>query len=288
MEIPKKKYIYGAYVIGTAIFFLYYLFPSDTVKKFVANHLSQGNPNISVTIERLKPALPPGIKLHDVTIFHSDINFLGIEKLKIMLRLLTLFGSRTSYSFKGHGYEGNFSGQTEFGDVKSGREVNIKAKITGVQVQRIAALQRLFTHKISGELAGNFAYSNSGPKHVLTGQLKLSDCRIDFSSPVFSLESLTFRDIDAELEVNNRDMIIKQCNLKGNQLNANISGTIAINGGIGENTLNLNVSMKPHHVLLAQIGKSIPADFLRGKQPGRDSFSFEISGTLQEPGFSFH
>ena len=117
------------------------------------------------------------------------------------------------------------------------------------------------THKISGDLGGNFDYADTGPNRSLTGKLVLSDFRVELKTPVFNQKSLDFKNIDAELALSNRNLIIKQCNARGNQLDVNIRGSIALTGKPNKNALNLTGSMTPHHVLLAKIEKSLPLDY---------------------------
>ncbi len=62
MKISKKSLLYAAYIIGITGFFLYYLFPSDMLKKYLEYRLSQGNPDISVTIDRVSPTAATGHK----------------------------------------------------------------------------------------------------------------------------------------------------------------------------------------------------------------------------------
>jgi len=73
MKISKKSLLYTVYIIGITGFFLYYLFPSDALKSYLAYRLSQANPDITVTIDRISPVIPPGINLHDVGIVHQDM-----------------------------------------------------------------------------------------------------------------------------------------------------------------------------------------------------------------------
>jgi hypothetical protein len=99
---------------------------------------------------------------------------------------------------------------------------------------------------------------------------------------------LEFRDIDADLMLKNDTLTIKQTNARGNQLDADLTGTIALTGQTGKNALNLTVSVTPHHLLLAKIEKTLPMDVLRKKKAGKAAISFKIDGTLDEPGFSLN
>jgi type II secretion system protein N len=288
MKISKKSLLYIVYIIGITGFFLYYLFPSDTLKTYLAYRLSQENPDITVTIDRVSPVIPPGINLHDVGIVHQNRALVDFDSLKIMPVILSLFSDKTTVNFKGRVNGGTISGQAELDDNSGGQKLKGDGRISSVQVQGIPALQHLPADKISGVLNGNFTYANAGPNRSLEGKLTLSQCRIELNKAVFNLKSLEFRDIDADLMLKNDTLTIRHTSAKGNQLDADLAGTITLTGQSGKNALNLTVSVTPHHLLLAKIEKTLPMDFLRKKKAGKAAISFKIDGTLDEPGFSLN
>jgi type II secretion system protein N len=288
MKISKISLLYTVYIIGITGFFLYYLFPSNTLKTYLVYRLSQVNPYITVTIDRVSPVIPPGINLHDVGIFHQNKALVDFDSLKIMPGILSLFSDKSTVNFKGRVNAGTISGRAELDDNSGGQKVKCDGRISGIQMQGIPALQRLPADKISGVLNGNFTYADAGPNRSLEGKLTLSQCRIELSEAVFNLKSLEFRDIDADLILKNDTLTIKHTSAKGNQLDADLTGTIGLTGQTGKDALNLTVSVTPHHLLLAKIEKILPMDFLRKRKAGKAAISFKIDGTMDEPGFSLN
>ena len=288
MKISKKSLLYAVYIIAITGFFLYYLFPSDTLKTYLTYRLSQGHPDITVTIDRISPVIPPGINLHDVGIVHHNDTLIDLDSLKIMPTILSLFNAKSTVNFKGRINSGTFSGRAELDDNSGAQEVKCDGRISGIQVQGIPALQRLPADKISGVLNGDFTFANVGPDRSLAGKLTLSQSRIELKKSVFNVKSLEFRDIDADLMLKNGTLTIKQTKARGNQLDADLTGTIALTDQTGKHAMNLTVSVTPHHLLLAKIEKTLPMDFLRSKRAGEAAISFKIDGTLDKPGFSLN
>jgi type II secretion system protein N len=208
-----------------------------------------------------------------------------LDNLKIMPGILSLFSDKSTVNFKGRVNAGTFSGRAEIDDNSGRLEVKGDGRISGIQVQGIPALQRLPADKIAGVLNGNFTYATAGPNRSLEGKLTLSQFRIELNKAVFTLKSLEFRDIDADLMLKNNTLTIKNTSAKGNQLDADLTGTIGLTG---KTALDLTVSVTPHHLLLAKIEKTLPMDFLRKKKAGNAAISFNIDGTLDEPGFSLN
>jgi type II secretion system protein N len=285
MKPTKKTLLYIAYIIGITVFFLYYLFPSEAIKDYVAYKLSRGNPAIRVTIDHVNPVLPPGIKLHDVGIAQSNKALIDLDSVIITPGLLSFFSSTKTARFKGRIKAGTVQGWAQADSRSDRRTEKIEGTIAGVQVQGIPALKRLTTHKISGNLGGDFMISGTGPNRLMTGKLTLADCRIDFDQPVIGQSSLEFRNVDADLVLNKGTLVIKKCSARGNQLDADISGSIALNQDSRQNALNLTGSVTPHHGFLAEIENSIPANFLRQMKTGKTAISFIIGGTVKAPVF---
>ena len=288
MKPTKKTLLYTAYIIGITVIFLYYLFPSDAVRDYVVYKITRGNPGVSVTIDRVSPVLPPGIKLHDVGIAHGNRALVDLDSLKITPGLLSFFSNTKTTRFKGRVNGGTVNGWAEVDSSKNQPVEKIEGTISGIQVQRIPALKHLSAYKISGNLGGDFTIGSTGPRRSMTGKLTLSDCRIDFDQPIIGQSSLRFNNINADLVLNKGTLVIKKFSARGNQLNADISGTIALDRSGRGNALNLNGSVTPHHGFLAKIGNSIPADLLQQKKAGKTTLSFIIGGTLEAPNFKLN
>ncbi|MEJ2284205.1 MAG: type II secretion system protein GspN [Desulfobacterales bacterium] len=281
----KKALIYAAYILGITLIFLYFLFPSDTVKDYVVYQLRGANPEFGISIERVSPVIPPGIKLHAVGISRGNQALFDFESVKITPGLLSLFSSRKTARFTGRVSAGNVLGRVEIDSRNDQGMDKIEGTISGVRVQGIPALQHLTPHKISGSLDGEFQITRSGPNRSMTSQLILSDCRIDFDQPIIGQPSMGFKNIAANLVLHGGNLVIKKCQARGSDLDADISGTIALDGSRRREALNLSGSVMPHHGFLAKIEKSIPSELLRRKSSDGEAISFKIGGTVNAPQF---
>ncbi len=285
MKLSKRTLLYTAYFIGVTVFFLYYLFPSEAVKDYVAYKISQAVPGINVTIARVSPVLPPGIKLQDVGIAHGSRALININSIKVLPGLLSFFSSKKTARFKGRVNAGDLHGWVEAVHREDQRAETIEGTLAGIQVQHIPALKHMINHKISGSLDGDFKIEGTGPNRSMTGRLILSNGRIDFDQPMFDQPSLGFKNIDADLVMNRGTLFIKSCRARGNQLDADISGSIAFNQSSRGRVLSLKGSVTPHHGLLARLENSVPAALLQQQRAGKKAISFTIAGSVESPEF---
>ena len=146
MKLSKPTLLYAAYFIGVTVFFLYYLFPSEAVKDYVSYKINQAIPGINVTIDRVSPALPPGIKLQDVGITHGRRALIHIDSIKVMPGLLSFFSSKKTAKFKGRVNAGDLHGWVEAVHRDGRRAETIEGTLSGIQVQHIPALKHVIDH----------------------------------------------------------------------------------------------------------------------------------------------
>jgi type II secretion system protein N len=114
----------------------------------------------------------------------------------------------------------------------------------------------------------------------------MSECRVELQVPLINLIELAFINIEADIGFKNRQFQINQCLFKGQQMDGKLSGTITLKNPPGESLLNLTGMIKPHHFFLADLRKSLPANFIPKKRPGSSGFPVRIMGTIEKPGFS--
>ena len=289
MKPSKKTLLYTGYIIGITIFFLWYLFPSETLRAYLAYRLTQGRADVTVTIDRVKPILPPGIQLQDVAFARQNKPLLNLASLNVMPELRSFFSDRTVMDFKSRAYQGSLSGRLELGGGRQGEGIKINGNLAGIQLQQVSLLKQLSEHEISGVLNGTFSYADAKPNRSLAGDLTLTNCRIMLATPVLNQKAFEFKNIAAELTMQGNTLVIKQLNAKGNQLDLQLAGKVGLNStDPAANKLDLTGTVKPQHVFLAKIENEFPVDLFRNKKAGRTAISFRVDGTMDEPGFSLN
>jgi type II secretion system protein N len=286
MQVLKSRISWAIYIICAALFFFYTLFPSDTVKEYLADQIRQVHPDLTVEIGRVKPGFPPGLKLYDVRVYHLGQTLADLENLKISPDVLSLFLATTHLSFKGNGYGGTLKGRVDINKNAANTEMMIGADLSGIQVRQIEALSAITTHKISGNLGGTLTFKTKVPHQGLSGNLILTDGQIEFSPAILNQNLLSFNTIEAELMLNNRSLTINRCQLEGNQLDADVSGSIKFSGRSARKILDLSGTVRPHAALLAKLGKNI-TQLLAGSNLANQGLPFKITGSMDSPKYSF-
>lgn len=288
MTSKKNVLLYSVYIIFVTAFFIYYLFPSDKMKDYIILNLNNTNPDINISLDRVKLAFPLGLRLQQVNLYHQKDFLLNAEQIKIVPEFLSLFRSKPIFIFKGRTYDGVLEGKGEFTENFSTGSVVINAKISSLQIKKVDTIQQLTGLKISGLLNGDLTY-NGGGKHKgnLRAKLDISDCTIELLNPFFNLDSIVFNNINADFTVKNRKLQFKHCVFTGNQMNGSLAGSVTLNSPLGKSTIKLIGSVKLHQLFLTKLGEDFPVDQLPKNIFGKTGFPVKFFGTLDKPEFSF-
>jgi type II secretion system protein N len=287
MQIFKARILWAVYIICVALIFFYILFPSETVKEYLADQIRQVHPGLTLEIGRLRPDFPPGLALRDVSVYHFGQMMAELDNLKIFPDILSLFMANTHLTFEGNGYGGTLNGRADINKNSVNREMTIAADLAGIQVKQLEALSAVTAHKISGNLDGTLTLNTKTPRQGLSGDLILTDGQIEFSPPVLNQNLLSFSTIEAELMLNNGSLTIQRCQIEGDQLYADVSGSIEFGGRFARKILNLSGRVRPHATLLAKLGKNVPQLFA-GSNLEKQGLPFKITGSMDSPQYSFN
>ena len=290
MNKTKKIFLYISYIIAAFIFFLYILFPSDAVKNYIEHKLVGINPDLSISIDNINPAFPPGVRLNAVNFYYIRSLFLDADTVKIVPGIFSLFTSTTTLSFKGVAHDGIIKGKAKIGSNTG--HIDMNANLSGIQIKDIPAVKNLVgiekeKYKVAGILSGIITYSNKKSSgRLMEAKLGISDCRVKLKDPVFNHENFIFSKIEAELATVRKRLQIKSCNIEGDKVNASFTGSIVTEKNLGSSALNLKGNIKLKPLFFKNINKNILASIFPEKMSGNNSFFLKIGGTFNNPEFT--
>jgi type II secretion system protein N len=281
MTTRNRRLLVGLYLLSAALVFLYIGFPSEALRDHVAHRLSASLPGLSVSIGDLRPALPAGIVLKGVRVYHASVPLAVIDLLCINPDLFSLWQAKTHYDFDGSVGDGQISGTAEVDTAGVPKRISLSARLAGVLLQKLPATQRLFGNKLAGRLDGTLGVTDAG---ILTGKLAVSEGRVELATPLFDQNAFSFRTAAADLSLQNGTVMVRNGRMKGDDMDAEVSGSIALDAQQGKSALNLSGRVTPHPAFLAKVAGSLPPTLLRR----RTGISFRVSGALNSPGVSFN
>jgi type II secretion system protein N len=281
MKDRSAKFWYAIYAAAASLVLLYLYFPSEALRAFVAQRVNAGLPGLTVAISGIRPALPVAVRLEGVQISHGGTPIMTIEELRISTRILSLFQDAGRYTFSGSAGGGEISGAAEADATGAKPFAGLNARLDGAQLEKISILQTVYGSRLSGRLTLEISSKEPGS---LTGKLAVTEAQVELDRPLFDLKTFTFRTVEADLNLLNRSLVLRNGRLKGAELDAEIAGTIALDPAAAKSALSLSGRVVPHQALVARMEGSLPPNFLRR----RGGLAFKLTGSLDDPGFSLN
>jgi type II secretion system protein N len=290
MSRTVKWLLWGLYGAALVLFFIYYLFPSDALREYAAANIKSRNPDLNLRTKRISPAFPPGVTIYGADLLNKDQVWIETDHVRIHPQIMSLFGKDKRFSFKGAAWKGTFNGQATISTPASDKEDALEADavLSGIRVEQIKALAEMSGKKIaSGILAGNISFRRKKTGESFESKIAISGLGIDIVTPIIKLPTITFKSADAEIfSADMKTIDLRQCNLKGEQANGNITGTITVQTPFEKSLIDLKADITPNPSFMAGLSKSVPAAsfLLNNKKSG--IVSLKIGGTIEQPSFS--
>jgi type II secretion system protein N len=282
---------YALYILGVTGIFAYILFPSDTVGQYLARQVQQQRPDLTLEMDRVRPDFPPGLRIEAPRIFKRGLNqpVLSATSLRVHPRIRTLLSDAPSFAFKGNVYGGELTGTATVNTEGGGRTLTqLVASLSALKVETVEILQqKLPRGRVEGTVNAALTYRrDEDGAETAEGGLNASDIRVEVTTPIIDVGTLTFQRITARMTMDgDRRIRIEECQLAGAQMNGELTGEITLRTPPERSALNLTGKVTPHPSFVASLGQA--ATMLLRSRGGRTSeLSFQIRGTLENPAFS--
>jgi type II secretion system protein N len=282
----QKILLYIAFTAVMAVVFLYLLFPADSLRAYIQAQIEKNAPDVSVEIGQVSATFPPGIKLANILCEYQELALVTANQATVRPALLKLLGSEKVVNFNLDTSEGRIDGR---GVMQVGKQsaVSVEAEIDRLALQEIAALRAIPEYIITGLLSGKVTYrATQGRSGNGEADLVATDARLELVNPMFGLESFNFTSVEAQLNLSPRRLQLRRCNLKGNEVDGEISGSVMLRTPMDQSRLNLSGVLRPHAEFMAKLQTTLPVALLGGKNIGQKGLPFRITGTIDKPGFS--
>jgi len=287
MKRLRKWVLYIVYTLVVTGFFLYYLFPSQAAIDYISNYLDSRYPDYTLTIAEIKPAFPPGLVFESVRIAYQGDDWAELDQFRVRPRYMSVFSPRKRILFNADAYSGEIRGTIDVEQGDKNHKINATADISEIRIGDITHIQELSGRKIAGVLNSSINYTGDTDMDGKVGiTVRISDCEIGLANPVFSINNIAFDSIDAELSVDQRQLLLKHCNAAGNQVDGKLTGVVVFRNPFGKSRLDLKGNVTPHHLLMASLKKVMPESLLPKKKPGEKGYPLKLYGTIEKPRFS--
>jgi type II secretion system protein N len=271
-----RRILLALYLVVVTAVFLYFGFPSEALRTHAASRLSAALPVLGISVSSLRPSLPAGVTLQGVRIAYEDQPVAVLDRLRVQPELMSLLRPKTVYSFEGALGNGSITGRAEMDSTGDKPKTILNANLSGAMLQQMSFFQNVYGSQLSGRLEGVLSINEAG---VLSCKLTLTEPQLELAAPLFDQKTFSFRTAEIDITFQGRTLLLRSGRLKGNDMDAEVSGNIALGLASGGGTMNLNGRLTPHPAFLARAEKGLPANLMRR----RTAIPFQVTGPLKAP-----
>jgi len=291
-----KRTIWFGYVLfgGLVVLLsLYVCFPSEAARQYLEALASQVEPTIVLSIERIRPALPFGLKADQASFRLKDepgIFLFKADSFVVMPSLQTLTLMRPAFSFDCRAYGGRIKGIIASSTLDFRGPFSSELKISGLRLDLYTALKEKLKRDCSGIMDGTFTYGwtrGGFLRGAGDGGFSVANGKIFFAKPFMDLQSIDFRRIDVRMVLDGQKIILDGFDFGGKQMEAAASGTIHLDPVFDRSSLDLTVSVKPSPDFLIEKRELFDAVRFVTKRLQEGRFTLNIRGTVAQPRINF-
>lgn len=287
IRISKQTIGYAVFTIMAIAVFLYVQFPEETVRNYAQYTVNRLLPGQRLSIGRLRPSFPMGIRMTSVSLSHRDLTVAELDPVILSPKLLSLAGSRPAVTFRGELCGGTISGIATLDRRENPGVINVNTHFSDVQIRGMTLLQTMSENTVAGLLSGTAEYAGNVSEGSGSAAIALTEVRVALAQPLFSITELSFSNVDAKAELRNRETLqITACTLKGEQVGGNLSGAITLKNPVRLSRLDITGTLRPHPSFIAKLGQMVAAIF-KNRRTGGD-FPFRLTGTIEQPDFALN
>lgn len=282
MRIPKW-FFYLFYTVALVIAFLYFLFPSKPLERYVAFKFSQLNPGWRLTAAAVAPALPPGIRLKSARFYWHDTLVASADVLDVHPRWRTLLFATPRYRFAGRGAGGRVEGEFSLSDTRNpgALELEWEARLADLHVDAVPIIHAALDFQPGGRLSGRIAH-NGGRRPVSTAHLTLAGCQLPLKGGG-APSRLMLDEVTVEISAAKGRALVKRCEFSGPRLEGGLSGNLTHRRPIAGSLLNLRGGVRIAPGLLPPENAAETAA-ASGRTAPKER-QFRIRGSLAKPEF---
>jgi type II secretion system protein N len=278
---------YLLYASAAVLLFLYLLFPDQAVRAYMENRLTAMDPSLAISAEKIRPSIPPGLKMSGVDLSRDGFRIAHFEQTRVSPVFSTLLNKQKRFQFSSHIADGTINGWALMeGSASSGR-LRVEADLSDIKLERLDALQSITRFTLTGDLNGRLTHDGArAPQGKVNGLLTSPNLRVTLKADLFGISELTMTQTEADFSVDGQTMRLKSLTFEGPMMEGRINGTIELAKPFERSRLNLTGNVKPRPELFTRLQETIPEDMVNPRTLGTRGLNFRVYGSVGNPDVS--
>lgn len=234
---------YSLYALVLGVIFFYILFPAEAVSRYIVARVAAVYPDAHLTIDDVSPILPPGLKLHQVTIGPLSGDALEAPEVRLYPRWLSLLGKQPAVTYTAFAGQGNIRGAATVTDAAAGPRLHLDADLDGVRIEQLGRIPAIVDYRLQGSVSGRIRYTRE-KQRTADVQVTVTDVTMTPPRPVLGVRKVRFESVRTEATLENRNLKVTRLILAGRQVSGELTGDISLGRQLKDSTLSLGGTLR--------------------------------------------
>lgn len=271
--------LYSLYCLVVTVFFLYQLFPSQIVKRYVEGLGSRLDPALKTTVERVRPAFPAHILLSNIQLRYNRQLLFRVGKATVAPRFFSYLSGKRGFTLRSRVYGGTVNARLEtISDMIAGQ-----LQVSGLDLAATPLFKRLENFKPAGLMDCHLDFNPENGLFTAVGGLHIKDFRVNLESTMPGMAALSFSSIDGKIRFRENRLTVTDGKARGRQADAAVHGTLTMGKPFMESELDLSLSVRPHADLIAALRRNPALQWLSAGMTGKSGLPLRLGGTIDDP-----
>jgi type II secretion system protein N len=279
----KKGIFFVAFGLVALLFFIYQLFPSGPVRRYLADQVRHIDPGLQMDIGTIRPGLPPGLVMRETRLWYEDIPLSVIDRATARPKLISLLGATPRVVLHGKAHGGHLNGTLMLGE---NERLAVTASAEGLHLETLPLQSFIKQFKISGNLSTTLVLDRTVIPQTGQSQLTLTDGGVTLTKPLFDIDSIGIKKAEAVVELKADQVKVSRLTLEGPEITATFSGSIQLRRPLRTSEMALTGTIKPRPVFLSKLRRKVPVTLL-GKNVAQLGLPIVVKGTIDNPTVMF-
>lgn len=248
MKLKMNRAIAGYILAGIAmlLILLYLRFPGEALTDYVKAVAAARYPQASVSIDAIRPAIPPGLAVSGITVAFRDRPDATLHADSLTFRPggLALMRGRLAILMAAEGYGGVMEGRVDFSRLFSLRgPLSAAASLRDIRVEKCAWLRDSLVRQVTGTLKGSLAFSGTAEalkNGTGTVDFTLTNGTFPLQESFLGIEKIDFTRVEGKASFRGGAIKITQLTLSGDKLRCSLKGNILIADDLQASQIDLN------------------------------------------------
>lgn len=286
----RTVFLYLCIFAGSAVLFVFLLFPAKEMGQFVFTSVEKQYPEIKMSCDQAKLKFPLKLGFENAVFTLNRSLAVSPDTLTLHLPLTAMFNQTKTVKVKSDLLHGNMLGSFKIQQIDPLKISSGNVTFSQLSVDhyryKIPSADIVLTCRIGGHYDVSLPDNRSTPgRGTGTGRIAISDLSGTLQNPFFKsigLSSFDFSTVDLQFSHQANQVRLTDGTISGSELHVKLKGEVTLASPLKASRLNLKGVILPDSPIFSKLSNTAAVKASAGRKIN-NRLSFTITGSLGDP-----